>query len=257
MKRIIVGALCAWVGIAASGGEIIAQSETSNSALDLYGGLTRGLKPEEAAVKVLQLDGIKSAKVKKHKKPVAVMCVDVSHDMSRGGDYGGQKGFPFIECDARGLKAVIIKFSSAKNAFREMVPMCLADAGNSFKRLEQLLASKYEEIGRSKLEFDDYYVQSARLMAAREKLSVEMGTKSIGTLNIGSPSVIFSDGDRAIILQSKANNWVFYKTMPNISQFVCAEDQGWQAQPEIRYMSLIEWLSENGQGPIQSNKNNL
>ena len=256
MRKIIAAALCICFYYGGSGNELAAQSGTENMPVDLYGGLTRGLKPEEAAIKVLQLDGVKSAKLKKQTKPVAVMCVDISHDMLRGGDYGGQTGFLFIECDSQGVKAVTIKFSAAKNAFREMVPMCLSDAGNSFKRLEQLLSSKYEEIGRSKLEFDNYYIQSARLMAAREKLSVEVGSKPIGSLNIGSPSVVFTDGNRAIVLQSKTNNWVFYKTMPNLSQAMCSEDQGWQAQPEIRYMSLAEWRTEQ-ETPSRQIKNNL
>jgi len=176
--------------------------------------------------------------------------------MSRGGVYGGQKGFPYVECDAQGLKAVVVKFSSAKNAYREMVPMCLSNANAAFVRLEQLLRSKYKELGRSNISFDDYFVRSARLMAAREKLNVALGKKPIGSLDIVSPFTVFTDGQRAIILQSKVESWAFYTHVPNISHIMCETDEGWQAQTEIRYVSMKEWLLENGQKRETSDKEN-
>lgn len=104
-----------------AGTEAAAQSQPGSVEVELYGGLTRRMTPEQAATAVLKLDGVKSAKLKKQKRPVPVMCVDISHDMSKGGDYGGQKGFPYLECDAQGLKAVVVKFAVAKNAYRELV----------------------------------------------------------------------------------------------------------------------------------------
>ncbi len=223
----------------------IAQTQTEIVSVELYGGLSRGMKPEEASVAVLKLEGVKSAKVKKQKRPEAVMCVDVSHDMSKGGDYGGQKGFPYLECDTKGLKKVVIKFADGKNAYRELVPMCFSKANASYIRLQELLRSRYKEIARSEIMFDESFVRSARFLAAKEKLDVALGNKSSGSLNLVNPFVVFTDGQRAIILQPNVRTWTFYKTLPNISHAICSEDEGWQAQPQISYLSMAEWEAEN------------
>jgi len=88
-------------------------------------------------------------------------------------------------------------------------------------------------------------VQSARLLAAREKLEIALGKKSIGSLDVVDPFVVFTDGQRAIILKSSVRHWSFYKTLPNMAQAMCSADEGWQAQPEIRYASMAEFLAEN------------
>lgn len=245
MKMRVFGLLLLTAPVSVFGAEAAAQSQPESAEVELYGGLTRGMTPEQASTAVLTLDGVKSAKLKKQKRPVQVMCVDVSHDMSKGGDYGGQKGFPYLECDAQGLKAVVVKFAVAKNAYRDLVPMCLSDASSSYTRLQELLGSRYKEVARSDIDFDDSFVRSARLLAAREKLEIALGKKSIGSLDLVDPFVLYTDGDRAIILQSKVRHWSFYKTLPNMAQAMCAADEGWQAQPELRYASMVEWLSEN------------
>lgn len=222
-----------------------AQAQSQATKLELYNGLFRGMTPEEASSAILKLDGVKSSKLKKQKRPEQVMCVNVSHDMSKGGDYGGQKGFPYLECDAQGLKTVIVKFSEGKNAYSETVPMCLSRASQSYARLKELLQSKYKEVAQSDVNFDDSFVRSARVLAAREKLEIALGKKSIGSLDLVDPFVLFTDGQRAIVLQSQVNHWSFYKTLPNMAQAMCSADEGWQAQPEIRYTSMAEWLAEN------------
>lgn len=234
--------LVAFVGLGAA---VAASAQTATAPLELYSGLTRGMTPDEASIAILRLDGVKAAKVKKQKKPEPVMCVDVSHDMSKGGDYGGQKGFPYLECDSQGLKAVIVRFAEGKNAYRDLVPMCLSSASASYTRLEELLGSRYKEVGRSDVSFDDSFVRSARLLAAKEKLEIALGKKSIGSLDVVDPFIVFTDGQRAIILKSSVRHWSFYKTLPNMAQAMCSADEGWQAQPEIRYASMAEFLAEN------------
>lgn len=224
---------------------VSAQVQPQEEKLELYSGIYRGMTPEEASSAILKLDGVKSSKLKKQKRPEPVMCVNVSHDMSNGGDYGGQKGFPYLECDTQGVKAVIVKFSEGKNAYSETVPMCLSRASSSYSRLKELLQSKYKEIAKSDIDFDEVFVSRARVLAAREKLEITLGKKSIGSLDIVDPFILFTDGKRAIVLQSKVNHWSFYKTLPNMAQAMCSADEGWQAQPEIRYISMAEWLAEN------------
>lgn len=235
---------------------LAAQSQSQTPPVELYGGLTRGMTPEAASVAVLKLDGVKSAKLKKQKRPVSVMCVDVSHDMSKGGDYGGQKGFPYLECDERGLKAVIVRFAEGKNAYRELVPMCLSRAAASYSRLNELLGTRYKEAGRSSVSFDESFVRTARLLAAREKLEIALGKKSIGSLDLVDPFTVYTDGDRAIILQAQVRHWSFYKTLPNMAQAMCSADEGWQAEPQIRYAPLAEWLAENQQRREATEKEN-
>ncbi len=243
--RIQVLAALVIVSVSAIGNSVAAQPQAQAAQVELYGGLFRGMTPEEASSAILNLDGVKSSKIKKQKRPEQVMCVGVSHDMSKGGDYGGQKGFPYLECDAKGLKAVVVKFSDGKNAYSETVPMCLSRASDSYARLRELLQSKYKEIAHSDVSFDDSFVRSARVLAAREKLEIALGKKTIGSLDLVDPFVLFTDGQRAIVLQSKVNHWSFYKTLPNMAQAMCSADEGWQAQPEIRYVSMAEWLAEN------------
>lgn len=243
--KIEILAVFVLVSISSIGNPAAAQPQAPAPQIELYSGLLRGMTPEEASSAILKLDGVKSSKLKKQKRPEPAICVDVSHNMSKGGEYGGQKGFPYLECDSQGLKAVVVKFSDGKNAYSETVPMCLSMAISSYARLRELLQSKYKEVAHSDVNFDESFVRGARVLATKEKLEVSLGKKPLGSLDLVDSFALFTDGQRAIVLQSKVKHWSFYKTLPNMSQAMCSADEGWQAQPEIRYSSMAEWLAEN------------
>lgn len=217
------------------------------SPIDLYGGLLRGMSPEAASQAAMTLDGVKATKVKKQKRPVETMCVDVSHDMASGGAYGGLRGYPVLECDNFGLKAVKIKFSEGKNAYRDLLPHCLTEASAIYLRIEELLRSKYEVSAQSELEISFDFVNSARNLAAREKLEVAVGRKRMGQLNISSPYIVFSDGSRAIVLTAGVRNWSFYEGQPfsaKMAQAKCSVDEGLQALPELTYITKQDFLQD-------------
>jgi hypothetical protein len=244
VKRFLFCLSASAVSFAASSN---AQTAEVAAPIELYGGLLRGMSPEVASQTALTLDGVKSTKVKKQKLPVEAMCVDVSHNMASGGAYGGLQGYPVLECDNLGLKAVKIRFSEGKNAYRELLPHCLSEASAIYLRLEELLRSKYEVTAQSDLEINSEFVDSARSLAAREKLEVTVGRKRMGQLNIPSPYIVFSDGERAIVLTAGVKNWSFYEGQPfsaKMAQAKCSVDGGLQALPELTYITMQDLLKD-------------
>ena len=213
---------------------------------ELWSGLQRGMTVEEAAVAVLKIDGVKSAKIKTNKK-TGMKSVDISHK-GRGGDFGGFPGFVELNFDQGGLKSVSINYAPYQGH-------CLSAAGPIYGRLASLLPQKYTEVSRSR-DLDDSYIAQARALRAREYLTVISGDKrATDSVNLVNPTIVFNNEQNAVILKANvvAKNYSLsgrdgepslLDNYQNMDFTRCKADYGIVSYPHVQYMIMQDYLND-------------
>ena len=212
---------------------------------ELWSGLKRGMTPQEAAVAVSSISGVKKAEVKTDRR--RGLYVDIQHERN-GGDFGGISGYVELDFDKDGLLSVSLFYTRGKNSYRDYVGYCLAQAEPVYERLEKLLATRFEQ--KTKQPSPTLFLSSLRLGRARQAMEIETGGGSGYLSNAsfrgletlfqkGSVSVTLYNQFQASSLQRESSRNPMSR-MSNMQYRLCERDYGIRATPTVTYMLSVD-----------------